>query len=102
MTLAPCLRASSTVNPVIEAKRTFLSPALRAAASNIAVRSSRVKIAERLAATPTTTSAKIEAARALDLRVVMIERPSTPPGEQVDTPEAALAWLMRHADIITA
>lgn len=48
------------------------------------------------------TFAKIEAARALDLRVVMIERPSTPPGEQVDTPEAALAWLMRHADIITA
>ncbi len=39
------------------------------------------------------TYAKIEAARALGLPVVMIERPSLPAGETVETVAAALAWI---------
>lgn len=39
------------------------------------------------------TYAKLAAARALDLPVVMIERPPPPPGATAESPEAALAWL---------
>ena len=39
------------------------------------------------------TYAKIEAARALGLPVVMIERPSLPAGETVETVAAVLAWI---------
>ncbi len=40
--------------------------------------------------------AKIEAARALGLPVVMISRPALPAREEVHTIEAALLWLARH------
>lgn len=39
------------------------------------------------------TYAKIEAARALDLPVIMIARPDKPAGHVVRTPEEAVAWL---------
>ena len=39
------------------------------------------------------TYAKIEAARALGLPVVMVERPALPEGETVDSVAAALAWI---------
>jgi len=39
------------------------------------------------------TYGKIAAARALDLPVIMIERPPQPAGETVETIEACLAWL---------
>ncbi len=39
------------------------------------------------------TYAKIEAARALGLPVVMVERPALPEGEAVETVAAALAWI---------
>ncbi len=39
------------------------------------------------------TYAKIAAARRLSLPVVMIERPPPPPGETVESVEAALAWI---------
>ena len=42
------------------------------------------------------TYAKIEAARALDLPVVMVARPALPEGDTVETVAAALAWLERR------
>jgi precorrin-6A/cobalt-precorrin-6A reductase len=39
------------------------------------------------------TSAKIEAARALGLEVIMVERPDLPEAPSVESVEAALAWL---------
>lgn len=42
------------------------------------------------------TYAKIVAARELELPVVMINRPPTPPGEQVTTIDDALAWLSQR------
>ncbi len=42
------------------------------------------------------TYAKIEAARALALPVVMVERPALPEGETVETVAAALAWIERR------
>ncbi len=42
------------------------------------------------------TYAKIEAARALDLPVVMVERPALPEGETVETVAAARAWIERR------
>jgi precorrin-6A/cobalt-precorrin-6A reductase len=39
------------------------------------------------------TSAKIEAARALGLEVIMVERPELPEAPSVESVEAALAWL---------
>lgn len=42
------------------------------------------------------TRAKIDAAHALGLPVVMVERPALPEAETVATIEAALAWLERH------
>jgi precorrin-6A/cobalt-precorrin-6A reductase len=39
------------------------------------------------------TYAKIIAARELGLPVIMVQRPAMPPGEQVNTLEAALAWI---------
>lgn len=39
------------------------------------------------------TEAKIAAARALGVRVVLIRRPPSPPGDAVETVDAALAWL---------
>ncbi|MCB1336499.1 MAG: cobalt-precorrin-6A reductase [Maritimibacter sp.] len=41
------------------------------------------------------TAAKLEAARALGLPVVMIRRPPPPPGARVENVEAALEWLER-------
>lgn len=44
------------------------------------------------------TAAKLEAARRLGVRVVMIDRPPLPPGvESVATVDAALGWLTRHS-----
>ncbi len=40
------------------------------------------------------TYAKIIAARELGLQVVMVNRPATPPGEQVTDVDGALAWLL--------
>ena len=42
------------------------------------------------------TYAKIAAARALGLPVVMIERPPPPPGEPVSSVEETVAWLEQH------
>jgi precorrin-6A/cobalt-precorrin-6A reductase len=42
------------------------------------------------------THAKIAAARACALPVVMIRRPAPPAGERAESIEAALAWLGRH------
>lgn len=41
------------------------------------------------------TAAKLAAARALELPVVMVDRPPASPAPTVDTVEAALAWLTR-------
>ena len=41
------------------------------------------------------TSAKLAAARALGLPVVLLDRPPPPPGDRVETVEAACAWLER-------
>lgn len=40
------------------------------------------------------TQAKLAAARALGLRVVMVRRPPVPAGPVAETPEAALAWIL--------
>lgn len=42
------------------------------------------------------SAGKIEAARRLGLRVVMVERPPAPGGEVLAGPDAAPAWLARH------
>ncbi|MBN9486591.1 MAG: cobalt-precorrin-6A reductase [Alphaproteobacteria bacterium] len=42
------------------------------------------------------TYAKIEAARALGLPVIMIARPHKPAGHAVESAEAAIAWLEQH------
>ncbi len=42
------------------------------------------------------TYAKIEAARALDLPVIMVERPALPAGETVESAAAARAWIERR------
>ncbi len=42
------------------------------------------------------TAAKLIAARALKLPVIMIDRPTLPPAESVTTVEEALSWLERH------
>lgn len=41
----------------------------------------------------TATAAKLDAARALDLPVVVVDRPPLPEGPTVTTPETAVAWL---------
>lgn len=45
----------------------------------------------------TATAAKLAAARALGLPVVIVDRPPVPDGPTAPTPEAALAWLADHA-----
>ncbi len=42
------------------------------------------------------TKPKIIAARELDVKVVMVNRPAIPPGEQVSNIDAALAWLFER------
>ena len=42
------------------------------------------------------TYAKISAARELGIKVVMVKRPATPPGEQVSNVENAVAWLRNN------
>jgi len=42
------------------------------------------------------TEAKLVAARALRIPVVMVARPVEPPAETVEDAEAALAWLAAH------
>jgi precorrin-6A/cobalt-precorrin-6A reductase len=44
------------------------------------------------------TEAKLIAAREMSLPVVMVRRPPPEPGEQVESPEAALAWLAMRCD----
>ena len=39
------------------------------------------------------TKGKIDAARALDIPVIMLRRPAPPPGDTVETIDAALDWL---------
>jgi len=46
----------------------------------------------------TATEAKLAAARALRIPVIMVDRPSRPDVETVETAEAALAWLARLHD----
>lgn len=46
--------------------------------------------------------AKLRAAGALGLPVIMVERPPAPVGERVTTPAEALAWLRAHADTVAA
>jgi precorrin-6A/cobalt-precorrin-6A reductase len=45
------------------------------------------------------TDSKLRAARSLGLPVILIARPMAPTGETVETPDAALAWVVRHAGI---
>jgi precorrin-6A/cobalt-precorrin-6A reductase len=47
------------------------------------------------------TMAKLEAAREAGLPVVMIRRPPVPPGDQVDSVAATLAWLQGLAGLST-
>ncbi|MBN9511326.1 MAG: precorrin-6A/cobalt-precorrin-6A reductase, partial [Alphaproteobacteria bacterium] len=47
------------------------------------------------------TAAKLAAARALRLPVVMVARPAEPPAETVPDVAAALAWLARHVGAAT-
>ena len=42
------------------------------------------------------SSAKIDAARALRIPIVMIRRPAPPPGARVTTLDGALAWIAAH------
>jgi len=44
------------------------------------------------------TAAKLAAARALGLPVVMVRRPPAPPGERAASIEDALAWIERHLE----
>lgn len=44
------------------------------------------------------SAGKVEAARRLGVRVIVVERPPAPGGEVLSGPEAALAWLARHRD----
>ncbi|NJM27236.1 MAG: hypothetical protein HC856_01305, partial [Pseudanabaena sp. RU_4_16] len=44
------------------------------------------------------TYAKIVAARELKIPVVMVQRPSMPVGEQVETIEQVLSWLLSYLD----
>jgi precorrin-6A/cobalt-precorrin-6A reductase len=46
--------------------------------------------------------AKLRAARALGLPVIMVERPAAPMGERVATPVEALIWLRAHAKTLAA
>ena len=41
----------------------------------------------------TGAAAKLEAARSLGVRVIMIDRPAMPARQVVDSPELAMAWL---------
>jgi precorrin-6A/cobalt-precorrin-6A reductase len=50
----------------------------------------------------TATAAKLEAARALNLPVVMVRRPELPHTESVATVPEALAWLERHHEVTTS
>jgi precorrin-6A/cobalt-precorrin-6A reductase len=43
------------------------------------------------------TEAKLRAARALEIPVVMVQRPPLPEGEQVTTVEAALLWIVNRS-----
>ena len=42
---------------------------------------------------------KLVAARALGLPVIVVARQAPPPGETVETPAEALAWITRHAGV---
>lgn len=42
------------------------------------------------------SDAKLRAARALGLPVIMVERPPISPGDRAETPEAALGWIRAH------
>ncbi len=42
------------------------------------------------------TYAKIEAARALGVEVVMVRRPDAPEAETLHDPDAAMAWIAAH------
>ena len=59
------------------------------------LRRHRVDVVVCKASGGTATRAKLDAARALGLTVVMIRRPKPPPGRAVATPAAALAWAAR-------
>ena len=43
--------------------------------------------------------AKIDAARRLQVEVVVIDRPALPPRETVETAAQAMDWLSHHADL---
>ncbi len=44
------------------------------------------------------TRAKLDAARALKIPVIMVERPEAPPGPRVETADQALAWIDERLD----
>ena len=50
----------------------------------------------------TATAAKLEAARALALPVIMVRRPELPDAPSVATVEEALAWLERHHGVTSS
>jgi precorrin-6A/cobalt-precorrin-6A reductase len=50
----------------------------------------------------TATSAKLEAARALSLPVLMVRRPALPDAPSAETVEEALLWLERHHEAATS
>lgn len=63
------------------------------AAETVLLRERRIDLVVSKNSGGTATYAKIEAARALGLSVVMIARPDKPAGRVVATPEEAVAWL---------
>ena len=64
-------------------------------ASEIALfREHRIEVLVTKNSGGTATEAKLAAARALALPVVMIERPALPPGARAASPEEAEAWVL--------
>ncbi|MGD9539038.1 MAG: cobalt-precorrin-6A reductase [Alphaproteobacteria bacterium] len=57
------------------------------------IKQERIELVVSRASGGAATQAKLLAARALGIPVVMIERPKPPPGETVDSVEAALGWI---------
>ena len=58
----------------------------------------RINVLVTRASGGTSTSGKIDAARLLNLPVIMVERPDPPPGEIVHNTESAIKWLLSQID----
>lgn len=61
------------------------------------IESRRIDVLVTKASGGAATAAKIEAARALELPVVMVRRPPPEPGERVGTVDEALAWIAERS-----